>query len=109
MSTSTLEVRPLSEMSPEPQEGVRVPTETGVNPMHSELGLIIHQPLPFRLAPRCGAKTRSGTPCQSPRVKGKIRCRMHGGARGSGAPKGQANGRYVHGRFTCEAVEDRRH
>ena len=32
---------------------------------------------------------------------------MHGGARGSGAPKGQANGRYSHGNFTCEAVQQR--
>ena len=33
---------------------------------------------------------------------------MHGGARGSGAPRGPANGSYRHGLFTCEAVEDRR-
>ena len=30
-------------------------------------------------APRCLAKTRKGTPCQAPRVRGKKRCRMHGG------------------------------
>src|SRR5688572_27317574 len=107
MSTSTPEARPSSATSPD-LEGVGGPAETGVNPMHSGLGLIIRQPLPFRLAPRCGAKTRSGTPCQSPRVKSKTRCRMHGGARGSGAPKGQANGRYVHGLLTHEAVEGRR-
>jgi hypothetical protein len=34
---------------------------------------------------RCGAKTRSGKPCRSPAVAGKRRCRMHGGAPGSGA------------------------
>ena len=105
MSTSTPEAKPLLDTS---AEGVGMPTETGVNPMHSELGRIIDQPLPFRLAPRCGAKTRSGTPCQSPRVKGKARCRMHGGAKGSGAPRGSANGSYRHGLFTCEAVEGRR-
>jgi hypothetical protein len=33
---------------------------------------------------------------------------MHGGARGSGAPKGKDNGRYQHGMFTCEAIERRR-
>jgi hypothetical protein len=33
---------------------------------------------------RCGARTRNGTPCQSPAVREKRRCRMHGGARGSG-------------------------
>jgi hypothetical protein len=40
---------------------------------------------------RCGAKTRAGEPCRSPAVKDKARCRMHGGAVGSGAPKGNRN------------------
>ncbi len=42
-------------------------------------------------APRCGARTRSGAPCRSPAVGGKARCRMHGGGRGSGAPRGNRN------------------
>lgn len=29
--------------------------------------------------PRCGARTRKGTPCQAPALWGKNRCRMHGG------------------------------
>jgi glucans biosynthesis protein len=33
---------------------------------------------------------------------------MHGGAKGSGAPKSKKNGRYEHGIFTCEAIEQRR-
>jgi hypothetical protein len=33
---------------------------------------------------------------------------MHGGAKGSGAPKGRENGNYKHGQFTCEAIETRR-
>jgi hypothetical protein len=33
---------------------------------------------------------------------------MHGGAKGSGAPKGEANGNYQHGSFTCEAIQERR-
>ena len=33
---------------------------------------------------------------------------MHGGAKGSGAPRGPANGSYRHGLFTCEAIENRR-
>ena len=37
-------------------------------------------------APRCGAKTRKGTPCKGPAVKGKRRCRMHGGTN-PGRPK----------------------
>lgn len=28
----------------------------------------------------CGAKTRSGTPCQRPPLKGRTRCKLHGGA-----------------------------
>ena len=35
------------------------------------------------------------------------RCRMHGGS-SPGAPKGDANGNYRHGRFTCKAIEMRR-
>src|SRR5215207_6426111 len=49
---------------------------------------------------RCGARTRNADrPCRSWRVTGKSRCRMHGGARGSGAPKGSRNGSYKHGGF----------
>jgi hypothetical protein len=33
---------------------------------------------------------------------------MHGGARGSGAPKGERNGNYKNGHFTQEAIELRR-
>lgn len=58
-------------------------------------------------SPRCGAKTRKGTPCGSPAVSGKARCRMHGGARGSGAPRGNANA-LKHGHFTREALTERR-
>jgi hypothetical protein len=47
---------------------------------------------PMHGATRCGAKTRRGTACQSPAVRGKRRCRMHGGAPGSGAPSGWRNG-----------------
>jgi hypothetical protein len=41
---------------------------------------------------RCGAKTRSGGPCKLAPVTGQPRCRMHGAADGSGAPKGERNG-----------------
>src|SRR5258708_39452061 len=57
---------------------------------------------------KCGAKGRRGKPCQSPPVRGKRRCRMHGGAPGSGAPFGRRNGNYRHGHFTSEAKEERR-
>jgi hypothetical protein len=59
-------------------------------------------------AGRCGAKTRSGAPCKSAPVTGRRRCRMHGGADGSGAPKGERNGNYKHGRYTAEVAAMRR-
>ncbi len=58
-------------------------------------------------SPRCGAKIRSGDSCRSPAVRGKRRCRMHGGAPGSGAPRANQNAR-KHGRFTGEAIAGRR-
>jgi hypothetical protein len=48
------------------------------------------QPERLAQAPRCLARTRSGTECQSPAVKGSMRCRMHGG-KGSGAPERNRN------------------
>jgi hypothetical protein len=62
---------------------------------------------PMLGSPRCGAKTRSGKGCMSPAVSGKSRCRMHGGAAGSGAPLGNKNA-LKHGRFTREAYSERR-
>jgi hypothetical protein len=62
---------------------------------------------PMKAAARCGAKTRSGGACRSPAVQGKMRCRMHGGATGSGAPKGNSNA-LKHGRYTREAMAERK-
>lgn len=40
----------------------------------------------------CGAKTRNGEACQKPPMKGKRKCRLHGGAtKNSGAPKTNKN------------------
>lgn len=63
--------------------------------------------LDMRQANRCGAKTRSGNPCRSPAVRNRKRCRMHGGAAGSGAPPGNANA-LKHGRHCKAIVEERR-
>ena len=43
----------------------------------------------------------------APAVSGKNRCRMHGGAAGSGAPRGNKNALKI-GLFTREAIEKRR-
>jgi hypothetical protein len=62
---------------------------------------------PMLGSPRCGAKTRKGGTCKSPAVQGKKRCRMHGGAPGSGAPKDNKNA-LKHGLFTKDAIEARK-
>jgi len=62
---------------------------------------------PMLASPRCGAKIRSGGSCRSPAVRGKRRCRMHGGAPESGAPRGNQNAR-KHGRFTGIAIAERK-
>jgi hypothetical protein len=72
----------------------------------------MNQTLTVRLAqlsraPRCGARTRAGTACQCPAIRGRKRCRIHGG-RSPGAPKGQGNGNYTNGDWTQEAAAERR-
>lgn len=62
---------------------------------------------PMLSSPRCGAKTRTGGSCRSPAVSGKRRCRMHGGAPGSGAPRGNKNA-IKNGFYTREAIAERR-
>ena len=52
------------------------------NPLHSK-AWALHR------APRCGVRTRSRKPCQSPAMPNG-RCRMHGGP-SPGAPKGNRN------------------
>jgi uncharacterized protein YjcR len=62
---------------------------------------------PMLASRRCGAKTRTSGACRSPAVSGKKRCRMHGGAHGSGAPRANQNAR-KHGLFTRDAIAERR-
>ncbi len=58
-------------------------------------------------APRCGARTRRGTACRAPAVAGKRRCRLHGGAKGSGAQPGNRNA-FRHGHYSAAAIAERR-
>src|SRR6266849_125542 len=53
--------------------------------------------------PRPQYRTDAGEPA----VRGKRRCRMHGGAPGSGAPRGNQNARR-HGLFTKVAIAERK-
>jgi hypothetical protein len=59
-------------------------------------------------AARCGAKTRAGHPCRQAAVRGRARCRMHGGSKGSGGPRGNRNGNFKHGLWTRESLETRK-
>ena len=55
---------------------------------------------PMHCAPRCGARTRNGNPCGAPAIRGKARCRMHGG-KSPGRP-------VIHGRYTQAALARKR-
>ena len=62
-------------------------------------------------APRCGAKTRAGTPCRSAAMPNG-RCRLHGGK--STGPKTEAGraairaSRTKHGRYSQDSIAERR-
>ncbi|WP_354135708.1 HGGxSTG domain-containing protein [Bradyrhizobium sp. LB11.1] len=60
----------------------------------------------MKASARCGAQTRNDGTCRAPALRGKTRCRMHGGAWGSGAPFGNGNA-IKNGFFTREAVDER--
>ncbi|WP_122928430.1 HGGxSTG domain-containing protein [Sphingobium yanoikuyae] len=64
------------------------------------------QPEILAAARRCLARTRSGQACQSPAVKGRKRCRMHGGTN-PGAPRGNQHAT-KHGIYSAEMMEIRR-
>ena len=59
----------------------------------------------------CFAKTRSGKKCQKPPVKGKTRCRLHGGlSTGPRTAEGKARiaeAHWKHGRRSKQFVEMR--
>ena len=71
-------------------------------------GIHARNTVAMQASPRCGARTRDGNACRAPALDGKTRCRMHGGARRSGAPKGNQNAR-THGLFTASAKIERDH
>jgi hypothetical protein len=60
---------------------------------------------PFGLMPRCGAKTRSGKPCQRIGNLRNGRCKLHGGR--AGGPFAERNGAWRHGNATKEAKAQR--
>lgn len=70
--------------------------------------------LPMHCAPRCGARSRrrDGAPCRAPAIRGRARCRMHGG-RSTGPRTAEGlercrKARWIHGRRSREAIETAR-
>jgi len=63
-------------------------------------------------APRCGAKTRKGTPCRAPAMANG-RCRMHGGkSTGPRTKEGLERSRkanWKHGYYSAESIALRRY
>lgn len=53
---------------------------------------------------RCGAKTRVGRPCRAPVIRGKNRCRMHGGL--STGPKTKAGRERVREGYRRYLIKD---
>ena len=68
--------------------------------MHQSIGTRLDN---LRRAPRCGATTRVGAPCQCPAMRGRKRCRLHGGI-SPGAPRGAQNGNFRDGTWTAEGI-----
>ena len=73
--------------------------------------------IPWRFGPdwpgqRCGAKTRRGTPCQKPALRGRNRCQLHGvKSTGPRTVEGRAqiaSAHFVHGRRSKKFVEVRK-
>jgi hypothetical protein len=52
-------------------------------------------------------EARAGTPCQRPAIRGRTRCRLHGGL-SPGAPRGFKNGNFRNGNWTADAIAERR-
>jgi hypothetical protein len=78
--------------------------ETTDNPMDQDVETRLRN---LRSAPRCGALTRAGNACQRPALRGRKRCRLHGGL-STGAPRGTKNGNFRSGNWTAEAIEERK-
>ena len=69
----------------------------------------VHRWLAMQRCPRCGAKTRKGTPCRAAAMKNG-RCRMHGG-KSTGPRPGSLRGNqhnFEHGLYSAETEAFRR-
>jgi hypothetical protein len=86
-------------------------TDCPENPMNPMPNWHLHL-LKALAAPRCSARTRGGTPCRSPAMKNRRRCRLHGGlSTGPKTAEGLARIRAAqttHGMRTAEMEEMRK-
>ena len=61
---------------------------------------------------RCGARNRRGLPCRAPAMRGRTRCRLHGGKstgpRTAEGLKRSRKARWKHGRYSARAIAKRR-
>ena len=80
--------------------------------------LNLQKGIPWRFGPawpgqRCGARTRRGTACLKPALKGKTRCQLHGGkATGARTKAGRQNlstAQLRHGKYTKDKLAAQRH
>jgi len=88
-------------MSPGQQEEHRIILLRNGNPQGNPMN-----------APRCGARTRKGTPCRAPAMANG-RCRMHGGkSTGPRTPEGlerSRKARFKTGNYSAEMIALRRY
>src|SRR3954471_8604782 len=85
-------------------------SESPYNPLrssHWRIGLALAQ-----ACPRCGARTRRGTPCRGLAVRNRRRCRMHGGLstgpRTAGGLERMRAAKITHGQRTAEMERTRK-
>jgi hypothetical protein len=55
--------------------------------------------------PICGAMNRQGKPCEKPPLKGKTRCKLHGGKTPAKQNAGTSNGNHRHGLYANALTE----
>jgi hypothetical protein len=55
--------------------------------------------------PICGAKNRQGLPCEKPPLKGKTRCKLHGGKTPVKQNAGSSNGNHKHSLYANALTE----
>jgi hypothetical protein len=77
-----------------------------LSPPSGGVRTLIDRTKAFEAMPRCGARTRSGTPCRRIGNSSNGRCKLHGGR--AGAPAGKRNGNWRHGGESKDAIAKRR-